>query len=85
MKKIVSLKKKTIVVNFDDIPSTDVVEYYLMASFNGTPYESRIFSTFDEVVEYIRQHESYRLVYKIVMRATMEYPAMISYDGGLPF
>lgn len=85
MRKIAFLKKKSIVVDFDDIPSTDVVEYYLMASFNGAPYENRMFPTFDGLIEYIRQHESYGLDYKIVMRATMEYPAMISFDGEIPF
>lgn len=85
MRKIVFLKKKTMVIEFDAIPSTDVVEYYLLASFNGAPYESRMFPTFDDIIEYIHQHESYGLDYKIVKRATMSFPATVSFDGEIPF
>jgi hypothetical protein len=85
MKKTAFLKKKSIVLDFNELPDRESIEYLVHVSFQGKPYDCMIFQDFDTLIEYARSHESYGLTYEVVMRATTEYNCRVSFDGELPF
>lgn len=85
MRKTVSLKKKTVMLDFNEFPDRETVEYLIHVSFRGKPYDCMVFQNFDMLIEYIRSHESYGLTYDVVMRATTEYNSRVSFDGEIPF
>lgn len=85
MRKTAFLKKKSIVLDFNEFPDRESIEYLAHMSFQGKPYDCAIFKTFDELIEYARTHESYGLTYDVVMRATTEYQCRVTFEGELPF
>lgn len=85
MKKTAFLKKKSIVLDFNELPDRETIEYLVHVSFQGKPYDCMIFQDFDTLIEYARSHESYGLTYEVVMRATTEYNCRVSFDGEIPF
>jgi hypothetical protein len=85
MKKTAFLKKKSIVLDFNELPDRESIEYLVHVSFQGKSYDCMIFQDFDTLIEYARSHESYGLTYEVVMRATTEYNCRVSFDGELPF
>lgn len=85
MKKIACLKKRSIVFDFNEFPDRESIEYLVHVSFKGKPYDCAIFTSFDDLVEYARSHESYGLTYNVVMRATTEYQCSVTFEGEIPF
>lgn len=85
MRKTAFLKKKAVVLDFNELPDREYVEYLVHVSCQGRPYDCMVFQSFDMLIEYIRSHESYGLTYDIVMRATSEYDCRMSFDGEIPF
>ena len=85
MRKIAFLKKKSIVLDFNEHPDRESIEYLVHVSFKGKPYDCMIFTSFEDLIEYARSHESYGLTYNVVMRATTEYQCEVSFDSEIPF
>lgn len=85
MRKTAFLKEKAVVLDFNEFPDREYIEYLAHVSFQGKPYDCMVFRSFDMLIEYIRSHERYGLTYDIVMRATTEYECRMSFDGELPF
>ena len=85
MKKIAFLKKKSVVFDFDDCPNRETVEYEVYVFFQGNPYISIVFTSFEAVLDYMRDRESYGLTYEVIMRSTSEHKCKVSFDGELPF
>lgn len=85
MRKTAFLKKRAMVLDFNEFPDREVVEYLVHVSYQGKPYDCMVFQDFDTFIEYIRSQEGYGLTYNIVMRATTEYGCRVSFDGEIPF
>lgn len=85
MRKTAFLKKRTMVLDFSEFPDREVVEYLVHVSYKGKPYDCMVFQDFDMLIEYVRSHERYGLMYDVVMRATTEYNCCVSFDGEIPF
>ena len=85
MRKTAFLKKRAIVLDVNESPDREAIEYLVHVSFQGKPYDCMIFQDFDSLIEYARSHESYGLTYDVVMRATTEYNCCVSFDGEIPF
>jgi hypothetical protein len=85
MRKTAFLKEKTLVLDFNELPDREDVEYLVHVSCQGRPYDCMAFQDFDTLVEYFRFHEKYGLTYDVVMRAVTEYNCRVSFDGEIPF
>lgn len=85
MRKTAFLKEKLLVLDFNELPDREDVEYLVHVSCQGRPYAYMSFQDLDTFIEYIRSHEKYGLTYDVIMRAVTEYNCRVSFDGEIPF